>query len=655
MIIENLTGLLKGQPVFLKIPHGEKGPRLKGWQKMTPAKMSQDYIKQLNSERFNIGVLLGAASGGLCSIDIDNDEAVEPFLELNPRLRETLMTKGARGANLWIRIQGDYPKLSKLTDKNDSPWGEFRSDGGQTVIFGSHPSGKDYEIVNETPVIEIAFDEIVWPENLNLPWRSAAAVDPRPDAESDFIAEFGAPIQVTDKGGVAFNQGAIAEILRLENLLIFEPSERNFYRYEKENGLWVRMTSTQLSDLVEQTIRKLVIDNGYVQGLPKITANLVESVVRMLTPKIEVAEAFDRQGSIVHLKNCVVDLGQSPPAILEFHPDFNSRNQIPVDYVEGAVCPRFISEFLKPCLNSEDVALLQRVMGSFLLPANLGQAIFLITGAASSGKSTFVSLVEQLIGETNVHELRTEHLGSRFETQFYVGKCLLTGKDVPASFLQESGAKALKKLVGGDRFNAEKKGSNEKVAVRGEFHVIVTANSKLTVALEGDSEAWARRLILFEWARRPAGSPRIPKFDEVLLREEGPGILNWMLEGAVLHLEELKAQGSFQLTEGQRRRVQDMLDESNSVRAFVREVLVARRGQSVGSENLVTAYQEYCLAKGIEPMSNHHVQRQLPDLIYERFGISRSNDLPIGPAGSHRRGYHNLTLIDNEAQQQAAS
>ena len=97
-----------GPGVLLKIPTGEKGPRIRGWQRLRQTDMTPEYLASLNHGQ-NIGVLLGAASEGLCSIDIDNDNQLEAFLRLNLGLRESLISRGARGGNVWIRSRGRIP------------------------------------------------------------------------------------------------------------------------------------------------------------------------------------------------------------------------------------------------------------------------------------------------------------------------------------------------------------------------------------------------------------------------------------------------------------------------------------------------------------------------------------------------------------------
>jgi len=104
-----------------------------GWHTFTPANMQQqEYLARLNHGG-NIGVLLG---NGRVTIDLDRDENVEQFLNLNPTLRETLRSRRKRGCNLWVRIKGAYPKSCKLRTRSGEEWGEWRADGNQTVIYG---------------------------------------------------------------------------------------------------------------------------------------------------------------------------------------------------------------------------------------------------------------------------------------------------------------------------------------------------------------------------------------------------------------------------------------------------------------------------------------------------------------------------------------
>ena len=159
--LKEISGLI-GETVLIPIKAGSKAPAFKGWNKLTASSRHDEELQKKLRSHGNVGVLLGEASDGLCTIDIDHDAEVERFLQCNPRFRETLQTRGNRGANLWIRIIGNRPRLKTL-QRNGEPWGEWRGDGAQTVIQGIHPTGKPYVYVKKAPPIEISFGEIQWP------------------------------------------------------------------------------------------------------------------------------------------------------------------------------------------------------------------------------------------------------------------------------------------------------------------------------------------------------------------------------------------------------------------------------------------------------------------------------------------------------------
>ena len=131
------------------------------WKDKTVADMNNpEHLSRLYKAG-NIAVVLGKVSNGLVSIDFDDDSALSGFKRANPKIWNTLTTKGKRGANLWYRIIGNFPSLFKMKGEGT---GEFRSDGAYTLIHGTHPDGVDYKIINEAPVMSVRFEDIVLPD-----------------------------------------------------------------------------------------------------------------------------------------------------------------------------------------------------------------------------------------------------------------------------------------------------------------------------------------------------------------------------------------------------------------------------------------------------------------------------------------------------------
>ena len=169
-------------------------------------------------------------------------------------------------------------------------------------------------------------------------------------------------------------------------------------------------------------------------------------------------------------------------------------------------------------------------------------------------------------------------------------KTLATGRDVPSDFLRSKGAHNLKSLVGGDPISAEAKGKNDCYNFNGEINVVITSNSTLTIDLDADNKAWERRMLWINYNCEPV-KDKIDNFADVLLKEEGSGILNWALEGA---RKLLMNDGQIPRSEEHVRRIRELLLESDSVHAFVETQVVEDPMGRVTSEQLYAAYWQFC-------------------------------------------------------------
>jgi hypothetical protein len=160
--IPHILALL-GPAVLLPWPAGRKGSHRK-WSHFQLTDMSApSHLAELERAG-NIGVALGKVSNGLVTIDIDNESYIECVLEANPLLKITLRTTAQRGCNIWLRCTTDYPRSSKLMNRSREEIGEWRADGNQTIVAGTHPSGVPYQFVVERPVIALDYSEIIWPD-----------------------------------------------------------------------------------------------------------------------------------------------------------------------------------------------------------------------------------------------------------------------------------------------------------------------------------------------------------------------------------------------------------------------------------------------------------------------------------------------------------
>jgi phage/plasmid-associated DNA primase len=652
--VNSLVSLLGDDVVLLPCEKGIKGPRGSSWPKTTIERMRDgSYLRRLNRAE-GIAVLTGAPSGGLCSIDIDDDAMVEPLLSLNPKLRGTLRSRGRRGCNLWVRMDGPYPRPCAITRADGSAWGEWRSTGVCTMIHGLHPAGMSYTRSPEVPPVTVRFEDIRWPDDLRLPWLAAEDELPAAGDESDvpIIQRYGVPVfyakarndEMFVKG---INEAYWAALFAAENIVLHEPDERTFFRYAGDTGLYSVMSPDAIKQEVSFRMLEMSRHDESLSPLENLrTDKNLNSVIAQLRGISEHRNAFTDRPQAVHLANCMLRFDGGRCLREAFAPEFRSRNRSPIVFDPTATCPRFLRDLLLPAVHPDDAVLLQKMAGQCLLGVNLTQRFVILDGEPGRGKSQYGIVLQALIGRENVTQLRTDHLDERFELFRFLRRTLLVGVDVDANFLSSKGAPVIKGLVGGDWFDAEQKGGTGSFQFQGKFNILMTSNCRLKVKLQGDVGAWRRRMLIVRY-EAPPPKKKIPDFGELLIREEGPGILNWALQGLHLLLTDIAETGDIRLTPRQSGVVDSLLAESDSLRYFLRENVVKAHGSDLSVGEIVQAYAHYCPDQGWDPLPETQIGRQLPDLMMELFHVVKSNNtLRDGKAA---RGFRGVAFRNPEA------
>ncbi len=450
--------------------------------------------------------------------------------------------------------------------------------------------------------------------------------------------KYGSPF-IYDKHGAAtgFNPQFAPGVYAAANKVLHDRASRTFFEYDPTTGAWVSVTN----DSMKARLAELVFDLGKLLGNENIAAkerselklNQALNGLRAITD----GSFENRPTGFIHCRNGFLEVatGELHP----FDPSFLSRNPSPFKWNPRADCPRFKHELLESALDQADIRLIQQYFGLALLGRNLAQKMLLLTGTPGGGKSALCNVIEGLVGRSNVVQLRTHLLHERFELARFIGKTLLVGKDVPGDFLMARGADTLKALTGGDYMSTETKNSMRTEAIAGEFAVIVTSNSRLRVRLDGDSGAWRRRLLIVRYERPKPAKP-ISDFAQVLLKEEGEGILRWAVEGA----RELLANSyQFAVTSEQQARVDSLLDESDALSCFVREKIFRAPGKDLTTEEIVQAFFSFARDKGWTAGSVREVERSLPDLMLEHHQTGKRNGVQRG--GKSHRGFSGVALV----------
>jgi phage/plasmid-associated DNA primase len=451
------------------------------------------------------------------------------------------------------------------------------------------------------------------------------------------------PVFINKSGGISgINRPFFAYLIFKMKVLIYESGEQNFYLYNDENGLWELQTETQIAHLISGIFSDFCRFISRPDAIGKCNGGMIKDVKTKLAGFAEEKDFFkEPKGIFIHCANGVLfyDENQMKWNLEPFSKEFRSRNRTEFIYDPDAKCPQFLNRLIHPAMSLEDADLLQFYLGQCILGYNYSQTFLMMTGTAGGGKSTDVNVFEGIIGLFNCTELRLEHMGSRFELQRLIGKTLLTAKDVKSDFLNSSGASKLKALLGNDVLTTETKLKNTVFQIRGNFNAIVTANNNLRVTLDGDLEAWRRRMLWIKYDNPPPEQV-IADFDKILLKTEGSGILNWALEGAV---KLLKNGGKIPRTKEQKRRINDLLEESDCVNIFVKKYIKPSPNGDLTSNEILIAFAKYCKTRNWRIIPERFFQENLKSAMLEHYDTNRRNDILRN--GKAQRGYAKVQFM----------
>lgn len=233
----------------------------------------------------------------------------------------------------------------------------------------------------------------------------------------------------------------------------------------------------------------------------------------------------------------------------------------------------------------------------------LGKA-FILIGDKSNGKSTFLHVVKNLLGDQNIASLDLKELGDRFKTAELFGKLANIGDDIGDEFI--ANASVFKKLVTGDRVNVERKGQDP-FEFNNYSKFLFSANN--IPRIKDKTGAVQRRLVIvpFDAKFTPNDADFRPFIKDELCEQ---GSMEYL---ALLGLQGLKrVLGNAQFTTSSR--VQGQLDEyeenNNPIIGFINEVGLDGI-ENEATDSVYRRYKEYCIANNFQALSKIEFSRQI--------------------------------------------
>jgi putative DNA primase/helicase len=258
----------------------------------------------------------------------------------------------------------------------------------------------------------------------------------------------------------------------------------------------------------------------------------LKAMIELVKPKLEISTSDqDADGMLLGVNNGVIDLRTG-----EYRE--NRRQDLitrycPVDYSPLAVCATW-DRFLVD-ITSGDVELagfLQRMVGYFLTGRTDEQLLFFFYGHGSNGKSTFIQIIQSLMGSyaTQINSdvlMANKNVGGPNASLAKLpGKRLVVANELPEGGRFDD--TLIKSMTGGDTLVARQVYGKHEIEFNAQFSLVIIGNHKPVI--HDMSHGMWRRMCLIPFAAQFSAGQADPTLPAKLLAEL-PGILNWALAG----------------------------------------------------------------------------------------------------------------------------
>lgn len=242
--------------------------------------------------------------------------------------------------------------------------------------------------------------------------------------------------------------------------------------------------------------------------------------------------------------------------------------------------------------------LLFEIIGYTLYPSHGLHKAFMLVGDGRNGKSTFLKLVHEILGDENVVGVSLQELCmNRFSQASLYHKLANIYADIPSKPLAYTGF--FKMLTGEDLISADRK-FKERVTFRNYAKLLFSANELPEVS--DMTDAFWRRWIIIEFPNKFEDNPNF--FEETFPEE----VIEKIIVLSLVAFTEVWIKRKFSI-EGEASDFKEQwLRKSNSIYAYVKTGLeegriTLEKEAHTPSEELYQDYAEFCDANDLEPQS----------------------------------------------------
>lgn len=301
-----------------------------------------------------------------------------------------------------------------------------------------------------------------------------------------------------------------------------------------------------------------------------------------------------------------------------FSPDMVITNQIPWDYNPTAYSALADTTLNKmACQDPEIRQLLNEAIGYCFYRRNELSVSLFLTGEKANGKSTFLQMLQDVLGVQNTSALGLDELDERFSVATMFGKLANIGDDISDDFLHGRSIAHFKKIVSGNMVKAENKGQDA-FFYKPTVKLIFSANQ--IPRMKDRTGAVLRRMVIIPF--NATFSKTDPDYDPYIAwKLKDPEVMEYLCKIGIDGLKQILINRSFT----QSKKVDDELKEyteyNNPILLFLSET---EKEDIINQETKVihSMYEVFCRDNGFQCMGlasfSKEVTRQLNCMVKDK-------------------------------------
>ncbi len=448
-------------------------------------------------------------------------------------------------------------------------------------------------------------------------------------------------------GRPSIDWGAVAEAYMVHFGTAVRWNMGEFYEFDAERGAYRRITEKEQGARVGAFLRSSDSPTPYTVNAERNAVGALRATRDLsLAPPCFTDTGRSAVGWVA-MRNGLLNVeaaARGEAGALTAHtPTFFSTAYLPYEWIPGAPAPRFMRFMEEVLPDPEAREMARELAGLLLVPDTSYNVFFILLGEGGCGKSTFLRIVEAMLGRDNVCSLTLSMMQEKHSTHRLTRTLANLVDDSPTVDTTRGQSLAgvegvLKQVTGGGLLHVEPKGVNPWEAPA-TARCVFCQNPPLPPFVDRSEAIWDRlRVIPFPMRFRGTAEQN-PHLAEEIIAEELPGIFAWAVGG----LGELRKCKVFPQCAAGASMIEAHRGTCDREAAFLADRYTYSPGAFVPSAEIYAEYKAWAEAEG------YRGPKASPNFAFDvRRVFPQVQNVNIRWMGKRQRGFLNLAKVMEE-------